>query len=317
MSDLKIELQSFLQQWPLGDIRSLREIVNGAVNRVYQVDCRMGTFYLRLYKTKERSVIEREHHLLEHLAAHNLPAVQTLPSRYGSSIVELDGQYGALYFQAPGHQLTTKDLTKVHAQAAGKMLAQIHKALKPLPDAGYRKYSLQWNLPGWLEKAHKIEEVILKKGLEQELDQRVWQRLRAQMNWLQDSKCEHSYVPQFPAQVIHGDYHQGNLFFQRSSVCGIIDWDQAAYMPRAFEVARVASYMFNLEPELTRYFLDSYKAINNLHDDELLDGARAWGCHFDHYIWAAEQIYLYGNLRAQVFVPTVAFEPFEQAWQRI
>ena len=307
-------LQSILEHWPLGVVSSVEEILSGAVNQVYRVQASLGHFYLRLYKTSERARVEREHALLEYVAAHNLPAVQTLPSRFGTSLIENGGKFGALYFESPGRQVPKSELTARHAQAAGKMLAQLHKALEPLPDVGYRKYSLSWVGPEWVDRLRRIEAAILARPSLKEADRWVQQRLQAQIEWMQNPACEHSYVPKFPAQVLHGDFHQGNLFFQKETVCGVIDWDQAVYMPRAFEVVRVASYMFDLQPEMTRIFLKAYLDLNPLSSEELADGAKAWGCHSDHYVWAQEEIYFNNNERARVFIPEVPFVPFHLLW---
>lgn len=310
-------LQSILEYWPLGGISSVEEILNGAVNQVYRIQASLGNFYLRLYKTSERARVEREHTLLEYVAAHNLPAVQTLPSRYGSSLIEHEGKFGALYFESPGKQIAKSQLTTLHAQAAGRMLAQLHKVLEPLPDVGYRKYSLSWDKAEWVDRLQRIETAIQSRPSLIDADKWVLQRLQAQKEWMQNPVCEHLYVPKYPAQVLHGDFHQGNLFFQKETVCGVIDWDQAVFMPRAFEVVRVASYMFDLQPEMTRVFLKAYLDLNPLKSDELEDGARAWGCHSDHYVWAQEEIYFNNNERARVFIPEVPFVPFHALWSKL
>ncbi len=310
-------LQPVLDFWPLGGVRSVTEILNGAVNQVFRIEASLGNFYLRLYKTEDRGRVLREHALIEYVAAHNLPAVQTLPSRFGTSLIEYQGKYGALYFEAPGHQVKKTDLTEVHARASGTMLAQLHKILKPLPDAGYRKYSLNWDAREWIARLDKIEAVLLQRPHLSEADQWVLYRLKDQREWMRNPACLHSYVPKYSAQVLHGDYHQGNLFFQKETVCGVIDWDQAVYMPRGFEVARVASYMFDLKRDLTMAFLEAYMALNPLPQEELEDGAKAWGCHCDHYVWAQEEIYLHGNERARVFIPDTPYKPFSEVWAQL
>lgn len=314
-SKMPPHLKSLLELWPLGSIDSVVEILDGAVNQVFRVQASLGNFYLRLYKTLDRSRVEREHALLEYVAAHNLPAVQILPSRYGTSLVDYQGKYGALYFEAPGRQLRKSELNQVHAKAAGKMLAQLHKILKPLPDTGYRKYSLSWEVGEWIERLERIERALLKRPQITEADQWVRSRLLAQKEWLRSPDCPHCYRPQFSSQVLHGDFHQGNLFFQNQTVSGVIDWDQAVFMPRGFEVARVASYMFDLRKDLTLAFLQSYQDIHPISQAELEDGARAWGVHCDHYVWAQEEIYLNQNERARIFIPNVPYEPFMKSWK--
>jgi Ser/Thr protein kinase RdoA (MazF antagonist) len=40
-----------------------------------------------------------------------------------------------------------------------------------------------------------------------------------------------------PCQMIHGDYHPANVVFTSGEVSGIYDWDCAAYLPKARDVA--------------------------------------------------------------------------------
>jgi homoserine kinase type II len=105
-----------------------------------------------------------------------------------------------------------------------------------------------------------------------------------------------------------------NLFFCEGRVSAVIDWEQAAFMPRGFEVARACSFLFRLEPERTREFLRAYHAANPLDDAELVDGARAWGCFADHHIWPIEEAYLHGNDAARHFIPHAPFRPSREAW---
>lgn len=309
--------RELLKLWPLGVVKSVNEALGGAVNQVFRVDSGLGVFYLRVYKTAEKNRVLREHKLLEFLASKNLPAVQTLPSIYGQSIVEKDGKFGALYFSAQGTQVSKKQLTLGQAQGAGEMLARLHFALKDLPDVGYRTYGLNWDQTEWISRLKKIIDLIEARETKTSLDTHIQQRLKDQMSWLNSKDAIHSYSPTSLDQVMHGDYHQENLFFTNNTVSTIIDWDQAVYMPRGFEIARVCGYMFDLEPEKTRAFLKAYQKINPISKEELEDGAQAWACHSDHYIWAAEEIYLHGNTRAQVFIPEVSFFPFYEKWQRV
>ncbi len=307
--------RQLLKLWPLGAISSVNEALGGAVNQVFRVESGLGVFYLRIYKTSEKNRVLREHKLLEFLASKNLPAVQTLPSIYGQSIVEKDGKFGALYFAAQGVQVSKKHLTLGQAQGAGKMLARLHFALKDLPDLGYRTYGLHWDQKEWLGRLKKIIDLIETREKKTALDMHIQQRLKDQMQWLGSGLALHSYIPSSPDQVMHGDYHQENLFFTNNTVSTIIDWDQAVYMPRGFEIARVCGYMFDLESEKTLAFLNAYQEVHPISKEELEDGAQAWACHSDHYIWAAEEIYLHGNTRAQVFIPEVSFFPFYDKWK--
>ena len=116
---------------------------------------------------------------------------------------------------------------------------------------------------------------------------------------------------------MHGDYHHANLFFEGDEVSAVIDWEQAAFLPRAYEVARACFFMFRMAPDLSRAFIEAYDAHSPMSAEELDDGAATWGCYADHHVWPLEEVYLHGNERARRFIPHVPFVPFAEAWRAV
>jgi hypothetical protein len=55
-------------------------------------------------------------------------------------------------------------------------------------------------------------------------------------------------------------------------------------------------------------------SVAQISEEELDEGARAWGCMSDHYVWALEEVYLHGNERARRIIP-LPFRPFSHVWQ--
>jgi homoserine kinase type II len=47
-------------------------------------------------------------------------------------------------------------------------------------------------------------------------------------------------LPEWPQQVIHGDWHPGNLLFRGAKVAAVIDYDTARLQPRAVDIANGA-----------------------------------------------------------------------------
>jgi homoserine kinase type II len=243
-----------------------------------------------------------------------VPAALPLAARDGRTVVERDGAVYALYEPARGVQLAPGTLGLEHARAAGAMLATLHRALAALPDVGYTRWQLQWDGPAWCARLDRVERAILARAAPDETDRWALERVRAQRSWLADPACRHRHQPSAPAQLTHGDYQDANLFFDASGVSGVIDWEQAAFMPRAYELTRAASFMFRLERERTRAFVTAYAGLQPLGEEELADGARAWGAFADHHVWPVEEAYLNGNDAARRYIPHAPFKPFEQAW---
>jgi len=308
------QCRRLLEAWPLGEVTSIDRQLGGATNRVYRVQASAGVRFLRIYRRADRALAEREHALIAHARRQGVPAMAPLPARSGSSVVETAGVVCALYEAAEGTQLPNGGLGGNEASAAGMCLGHLHRALQPLPDTAYLRWQIAWNGPEWVERLNVVERALCLRGVLDDTDRWALERLRAQRQWLSHPNCVHMYEHSSPRQVVHGDYQASNLFFREGRVSAVIDWEQAAFMPRGFEVARACSFLFRLEPGLTRAFLSAYHETNPLDDAQREDGARAWGCFADHHVWPMEEAYLHGNAAARAFIPHVQFRPFLETW---
>lgn len=291
----------------------------GATHRVYRVESEQGVKFLRVYRRPDPALVAREHALIAHVRAGGIPAPQPLVARHGGTVVERFGQVAALYAPALGRQLPDTALGLAQAHAAGALLGQLHRTLEPLRDAGYVRWTLSWDGAAWIERLNVIERAVLARPAANDTDRWALERLRAQRDWLAHAACTHSYTPRSPAQVVHGDYQNANLFFDDGSgetVSGVIDWDQAAYLPKGYEIARACSFLFQLDPERTERFVAAYRSTNAIDEAALGDGAHAWGAFSDHHVWPLEEVYLNGNDGAQRYIPHVPFRPFAAAWRR-
>jgi len=315
-------VHTLLEAWSLAEVRGLARVTGGATNRVYRVESARGLAFLRVYKRSDRALAEREHALIAHVREHGLPAVALRVARNGSTVVEHAGQVCALYEPALGEQRRGAELNGAQASSAGAVLGRIHRALAGLQDVGYLRWTLNWDGPAWVERLNVVERAILARPQPsapelEEGDRWALERLRAQRAWLAHPDCVHSYRPLAAAQVVHGDYQDANLFFAGDRVSAVIDWEQAAFMPCGYELARAAWFMFRLERERTGRLFAGYASESPLDPAALEDGARAWGCFADHHVWPLEEVYLNANPAARRYIPQVPFRPFQQVWAEL
>ena len=315
-------VRTLLEAWSLGDVLGIERMTGGATNRVYRIESARGIAFLRIYKRADRALAEREHALIARVREHGLPAVALHVARSGSTVVEHAGSVCALYEPARGAQRRGAELNDAQASSAGAVLGRIHRALAGLQDAGYLRWTLHWDGAAWVERLNVVERAILARPQPStselaEGDRWALERSRAQRAWLAHPDCLHSYQPRATAQVVHGDYQDANLFFDGDRVSAVIDWEQAAFLPRGYELARAAWFMFRLERELTLRLFEGYRSENSLDPAALEDGARAWGCFADHHVWPLEEVYLNGNPAARRYIPHTPFRPFQQVWAEL
>jgi homoserine kinase type II len=301
-----------LARWGLGDA-AIEKVESGATNETWRVSSDDRVRYLRRSRTIERSAVQREHDLINHVADAGVRTPQPIATDDNETVVDLNGALFSLFDTAEGQQLEPCDLSVEHAASAGAFLARVHTAAASVDISGFRELTLRWDGPAWVNRVRATAEIIPQDS-SSDVDRWAYQRSVEQAEWLDDPSCRHSYTPAAATQVIHGDYQHANLFFTGTEVAAVIDWDTAVVATRGFEIVRACSFMFHLDNDRTSSFLSGYRTVSPLSSEELDDGARAWGCFADHHVWPTEERYRHGNRAAERFIPHRPFQPFEQIW---
>ncbi|WP_074212722.1 phosphotransferase enzyme family protein [Salinivibrio sp. ES.052] len=301
--------------WPcIGQCSSIEKIECGAVNVTYKIHA-ARVFFLRCYQTLTDDQILQSHQIQRSLATQLPFVVAPCFTDKELTLIKFNGASYALYPAAHGRSVS--ELSSVQAQSAGFALAQVHSALALHDGSAFPTITLHWEKEAWLLK---LETIIKRISQASSCEDSYWamRRVKQQREHLASNNSEHQYEIATQRQLIHGDYHQANLFFDRhSAVSGLIDWDLLQNMPPAYDVIRACAYMFQMDPLLSSAFIDGYTLQLPLTGEELIDGARAWGMYADHHIWPLEQVYLHNNVAAKRFIPHQDFVPFSQQWCRV
>ncbi|QIR06091.1 phosphotransferase [Salinivibrio costicola] len=301
--------------WPyIGQCSSIEKIECGAVNVTYKIHARY-TYFLRCYQTLTDEQILQSHQIQRSLAVQLPFVIAPCFTDKALTLIKFNGASYALYPAAHGNSMSK--LSSVQAKSAGFALALVHSALVQHDGSAFPSITLSWEKEACLLK---LETIIKRIRQAPTSVDNYWAMRRAekQQEYLANKNSVHQYKIATQRQLIHGDYHQANLFFDRySAVSGLIDWDLLQNMPRAYDVIRACTYMFQMDPLLSSAFIGGYMSQLPLTGEELIDGARAWGIYADHHIWPLEQVYLHNNVAAKRFIPHQDFLPFSQQWCRL
>jgi homoserine kinase type II len=298
--------------WLGARVDSVQVVEGGATNLVYRVHAQGQLYYPRRYRKLQRAAVEREHALIAHCSARGVPAPLPLASAGATVLDAEDGACWALFQAAAG--IHYDQLTVAQAHGAGMALARLHDATASASKAGFASWRLSWTVAPWVARLARIRAAIEQLPAPDAADRHALERVRRQAEWLADSACPQRYEPAYPGQLIHGDHHQANLFFQDDSVSAIIDWENTLVMPRAFELVRACFFICEMEPLRTRALVAGYREVSALTPHELADGAAAWGILADHHVWPLEETYLHGNPAARRFLWRRPFRPFTYEW---
>ncbi|MDG2882114.1 phosphotransferase, partial [Vibrio parahaemolyticus] len=167
-------------------------------------------------------------------------------------------------------------LSESHAFQLGKALADLHVQLASVVGNDFPTIELSWGKSAWVDRLQKIVATI-EANSEFDTNSSVLRRVKQQRDYLASSEATHSYTPLTSRQLIHGDFHHFNVFFDSNcTVSDVIDWDLVQNMPPGYELARACMYMFDLELYRSLALLKGYLSVKPLSRLELNDGAKAW-----------------------------------------
>jgi Ser/Thr protein kinase RdoA (MazF antagonist) len=279
------DLPALVQAYGLGDIRTVRYLADGLMNRNWRVEAAGGEFALKQIIDVSVPLARRNLSVVAALAADGVPACPA--TRRGDLVAEVADRGYALFPWVRGTHPRGTELDLPQVLKLGALLGRIHeglestgKALLPqLPDEmrtsiadvqralaeadRFRVLAAADSGPFAAEAASFLEQRTML--LEEFADQRPA-----------------SDVPQGPFGWTHGDFQHLNILWDQGAVRGVLDWDRIRVRPFGEEVARSATLLFgrdkgDLDLDRVAAFVQGYRSVVDLSVEALADAVhRLW-----------------------------------------
>lgn len=242
MSHDPTELARVLSHYDTGVVRRIVEIRRGAGQSVkWAVACERGPLLL---KRRPSGVDERGLALIQEVqggaAGAGFPVPASVPVRAGASLLRLDGRlYEASRFVAS----TAFDESEGACAAAGAMLARLHAFLGTLK--GAESVTPQRGFHRLLRVQAELVTAGQRLG---DAGRKIAKHLGALYS-LAGERASALGFEGWREQLVHGDWHPGNLLFSGPEIVALIDFDSvragkrcadAAYGALQFSLARSA-----------------------------------------------------------------------------
>lgn len=298
-------LEEVCEAFDLGTPVSVEENQEGVLNLNYSLITDRGHFFIKSVRDRRKDSIPVIAAAERFMQDGGLPAVAMMPRTNGEVFLSLGSDVYTVY-----PYLEHSSPHEIPYEALGAMLARIHaRGTEPLPEL--------------LQAVHMTEkrnEVVATKlaaykGLAasgNEPDDTLF------LSYI-DTKLELldrlPTVPAYTPTLVHGDYHVGNILFNKDGqVIGICDWEKAELAPRAYEIARSVQYIAfesrdepyvyerDLAIERGREFLSGYRGTYPISDDELRAGFALRLRKLVMSFWIEEGFYDRGDSRANKFI---------------
>ena len=251
-------LDAFLDAYDVGVAVSVKGIAEGVENSNYLLMTDQGRFILTLYEKRvDPGDLPFFLGLMDHLASKEVRCPTPIAGRDGKALRTLCGRPAALISYLDG--VWPMRIEPFHCAGVGKALATMHLAGTDF--AMRRENAL--SLPGWRALfnrcASRADEVApsLAAELGDELD-----------------IIERNWPDGLPEGVIHADLFPDNVFFQRDTLTGLIDFYFACNDLLSYDIAIcLNAWCFEVDGAFNitkaRHMLRSYRSVRPLSDGEL------------------------------------------------
>ncbi len=280
------ELAIVLSHYPLGVIESITEFARGS-RRSPKVGIvsRKGRFLLKR-RDPERTTharVQFAHRLQAHLLRQHFPLPRmVLPldaEDPSTALLVFREQMYELFEYVSGHAYAA---TAGETADAGRTLAAFHQATRTFdagagcPTGDYHDANAVRTGLNTIPASISPHESVVGKDAE----------LLSTVNMLYDAyeaaaeNVRAIGIETFPEQVIHSDWHPGNMLFKNDRVAAVIDYDSARLARRIMDVANgVLQFSMltgpqpehwpdHLDVQRVHLFLDSYQQVDPLTDAE-------------------------------------------------
>ena len=267
------------------------------------------------HRRTHRGEVEAEQAIIDHVRARGVASPSIIPTLSGERVLEHAGHFYSLFEHAVGVQVERTALNGGLARAMGQCLAGIHLALvdfrvipKVGPPAPPPSHVILDRIPILLDRVRALDEDAKRRRWAQE-------RLESHAAWLSSGAASDvPPVPDEPVQFVHGDYHEGNVFFADGHVASVIDWDRAGPNWPAIDAVRALDLALDVNPGLCAPFLDGYRSRRELPTEVLDAAADCYSFYSAHDLWLYETLYIAGDNRVRRFLRPGPFVPFAESW---
>lgn len=226
------ELAIVLSHYEMGVIDTVLPFRGGSrASPKLIIKAEKGTFLLkrRAKGRDDPAKVACAHQIQQHLFQLGFPLPRlVLTERHRASLVQLDGRVYEVFEFVKGHPY---DGSIAATTDAGRTLAQLHRLLA--------NFTPSWSPPsGSYHRLPRLVEMIasLPERLSDAAMTPVTDALRAA--YLDAAaRADRAGLPEWPRQLIHGDWHPGNMLFAGGKVAAAFDYDTVRLQPRAIDLA--------------------------------------------------------------------------------
>lgn len=250
------QLQTWLQDYAIGELLELKGISSGITNTNYFVITSQNKYVLTLFEHNTMDELPYFIDLMSHLSNHGIPCPQPISNQSGVSLHMLNGKPAVLISCLNGRDIEVPNIAQ--CAEVGTVLAKMHMAGQSFTNQKQRNSrDADWRVSTAQQVMSYLppdDQALLKSAL----------AFQAALD-----------TTQLPKGIIHADLFRDNVLFDGDKVGGLIDFYYACYDALAYDLAiAVNDWCVQADGSLDlprlNAMLESYQAIRPFTEAENL-----------------------------------------------
>jgi Ser/Thr protein kinase RdoA (MazF antagonist) len=313
MDDIK---KAIVENYNLGSISSISKIEAGFLSENYSISTPSGKFFLKRY-IKDVERVQDIHKVKMYFASHGVPVILPMTTVSGKSIFSLEDNVFALFPFVTGIHHNRQHIQDSISTEIAKLLADMHQIAQKSPMTIPATFKF-WNK----DKLRLADEILTKIDFitnKSEFDKLAQKNIELKKKLINQTEISHTAYNLEPLILIHGDFHEQNLFFdEKGRIKYIFDFGETKMGLRGYELWRSADYMFlngKFTDENIRkviHYLRAYNSFNSISEEILSACFRVYFQMHIHSFWVESEHYLKTNNRVDGFLEERSTSYFAQ-----
>lgn len=299
-------IQKICSEYDIGDYVSTERVLEGVLNDNYILTTTQGKYFIKSIREKAKYKIKMINEVESFAKSNGIPVVVMMKTKSGEIFVPSNTDIYTLY------HFVENNKKSIYSQedyfSIGEMLGKIHIAGKKELPVSLELIDFEKSKSSdIIEKLIKYRDDIGNKDIQDDTDKLFLKFIDFKLSII--PKIKQVVLPN--NNLIHGDYHPGNILLdQEGKIIGICDWEKAKYAPRSYELARSLIYICypeGYDPKESlisiKSFLSGYLSQNAVGKKEIMDGCQMRVYDMTLSSWIEEKYYQLNDDRGNKFIP--------------
>lgn len=296
------KIQKICSEYGIGNYISTEKATGGLLNDNYILTTNTGKYFIKSVREGAKNKLKIIYEAETLMKSRGIPAISMLITKSGGIFVSDDTEVYTLYLFIESDK--KNDYSRDDYRSMGKMLAKIHIAgSADIPDLLKSKEFKRPSSEIILNRLKSYRDKIDKKNERNSADKLFLEYINFKLAAIK--KIKEVNLPN--DTLIHGDYHPGNLLFDKTTgkIIGVCDWEKVEFAPRSYELARSLLYTcFNNKHKKiealadSKSFLEGYLSAFPMSVDEIMNGLNMRIYRMALSSWMEEKYYKNNDDRA-------------------